>query len=318
MSQLQLILVVVAIVVITAAHIAAAMRAADVIAAAARPAASATNKQGGGENGFPEKILNFRQRAARPIDYRWFETTNASVYSSLMPWHLRSKQDALLHEFADAARAAKSNFTIVDATAHVGVDAANFRVLFPRAAITAIEIDPAVAAVARRNMARVARATRLPAPEVRAADGAAFIKSLGKQGALETQDGAPAPDVLYLDPPWGGAGASLAAADAALAHRRLHLELGGEPLPEVVADALRRGVGAVAVKLPRESDTAAFAAAVVSARGAPVRTVAHAICDDRRSSARRPGALPGGVRPSRADCGAAGAPVGYWLLVSRD
>ena len=38
--------------------------------------------------------------------------------------------------------------------------------------------DPAfLAEVTRRNVARVARATRLAAPEVRVGDGAAFIKS---------------------------------------------------------------------------------------------------------------------------------------------
>ena len=273
-------------------------------------------------------MLDFRQRAARPIDYRWFETTNASAYSSLMPWHLRSKQEALLQEFAGEAKQAGARFTIVDATAHVGVDTANLRVLFPRAAVTAIEIDPAVAEVTRRNVARVARATRLAAPEVRVGDGAAFIKSLSLGADAPATERPPAteqppaterpPNLLYLDPPWGGAGASLAAADAALAHRRRNLELGGEPLPAVVAEALRRGVGAVAVKLPRESDTAAFAAAVVTARGGPVRTVAHAVCDDRLSSARRRPARGPPARGPPADCGAAGAPVGYWLLVSRD
>ena len=296
--SLQIILVIAAITILTAAHILAAMCTAQ------------SAECFGGRaplRRFPRRVLEFSAAAPAPLDYGLFETVAASAHSSLMPWHLRSLQAALRHEFGAAPPR-----TVVDATAHVGVDAANFFVTFPGAAVTALEIDPAVAAAARRNLARVARAAGRAPPEVRAADGAAFVRGLGRPGAP------PPPDLLYLDPPWGGGGAALAAADAAVRRRRLNLELGGEPLAAVVAAALRGGAGAVAAKLPRESDTAAFAAAVAAAADAPVRTAAHAVCDERRSSAAPAGAaLPAaGAAGAPAAC-AAGAPVGYWLTVSR-
>ena len=96
----------------------------------------------------------------------------------------------------------------------------------------------------------MAAALRVRPPIVLATDGSQALR------------GSAAPDLVYFDPPWGGHSAAAAARDPAAAAARKNLQLGGRPLPAVVAAALRRGARAVAVKLPRETDTARFARAV--------------------------------------------------------
>ena len=236
---------------------------------------------------FSEAVRNFDQRALAPLDYGWFETADATAYSSLMPWHVRSTQEALAAEFARPPR------TIVDATAHIGVDTANFRVMFPHAAITAFEIDRGVAAVLRRNMARVAKATGGEV-QVRAADSLEYIRELTR---------AQAPDLIYLDPPWGGSGAAAAARDPAAASARRNLGLGSLPLAAVVAMAAHAGA-VVVTKLPRETDVAEFAQRVRHYANANaeaprrIRVTRYAV-HDLRVRAR------------------AHAHVAYWLLVCR-
>ena len=217
-----------------------------VAARCANRARCANYARGGADPGrFSEKIITFDQQAPHPLNYGAFETTPESAHSSLMPWHVGSLQRALLREFGTTVQ------SVVDATAHVGVDTANFQTLWPEAKITACEIDPAVAAATRRNMKTVAAALHAPPATVLVADGSRLRWAP-----------ADAPDLIYFDPPWGGHSAAAAARDPAAAAARKNLQLGGRPLPAVVAAALRRGARAVAVKLPRETDTARFRRAV--------------------------------------------------------
>jgi len=226
---------------------------------------------------FPLHIIDWSRRVPNAADYSKLEMApggRVTLYSSLMPWHVASMQKALKHIFRSGAPA-----SITDASAHIGADAVNFLRVFPQAKLTAVEVDPAVSAITKRNLAYAARA---PAAVVITGDGAAHI-----------ENGAPT-DMLYLDPPWGGA----SAAERQNGYDDQHMRLGGRSVPDLVVRALQRGFGTVVVKLPRESSTAAFSKAVRDASQSAVRCHAYAICDARRT---RPG----------ASCDHAAA---YWLV----
>jgi hypothetical protein len=178
---------------------------------------------------FPPSILRVEGSA---LDFGLFETKGAvSLYSSLMPWHLPDVDVALRAEFPGPPPRA-----IIDATAHIGVDSANFLRIFPRAKVTAIEIDPSVARVLRRNAARIAARYAQPGGgiEVVEGDSLAYLRRVAKPV-----------DLIFLDPPWGGPGV------------HSPLDLSGEPLPKVVAELLR-AARVIVVKLPRWTDLDAF------------------------------------------------------------
>ena len=230
--------------------------------------AAAPQVRGGGFPQFPTDVIDFPQMQ---IDYSLLEVANkgVSIYSSLMPWHVQSLQQVLRREFKTCPE------TIVDATAHIGVDTVNFMKMFPRSSITAIEIDPDTAAVARRNLTRVARSLNIESPNVVSTNGWMYIQGLKANTA---------PAVLYLDPPWGGGGTGAAG--------RRHLQLGGETLPSVIARALKIGVGTTVVKLPRETNLVAFDARVRASLHVDFTSTHHAVCDARwpRAACRhRPG-----------------------------
>jgi predicted RNA methylase len=238
------------------------------VAASGGAAAPARQVQGGDFPKFPSDVLDFPQMQ---IDYSLLEVANkgVSIYSSLMPWHVQSLQKVLQQEFKT------SPASIVDATAHIGVDTVNFMKLFPRSNITAIEIDPDTAAIARRNLTRVARALNIEPPNVVSTNSWMYIQGLRASTA---------PAVLYLDPPWGGGGTGAAG--------RRHLQLGGETLPSVIARTLKIGVGTTVVKLPRETNLVAFDARVRASLHVDFTSSHHAVCDARWSKAacrHRPG-----------------------------
>jgi hypothetical protein len=179
------------------------------------------------------------------VDYDLFEVApgDVSAYSSMMPWHAPDLGKALRAELPDPPR------TITDATAHVGGDSAFFLKVFPSAAVTAVEVRPAVAAVLRRNARRITRALSLPPSRLRVvvADARDF---LARGGGVS--------ELVFFDPPWAGS-------------RGVPL-LGDTPLAGHVAAALRSGARAVLVKLPREVDLDAFEAEVgLEATRHPIR-----------------------------------------------
>jgi len=191
-------------------------------------------------NNFPKKVVTWSHHVTNSPDYGLLEMAphnNVTMYSSLMPWHVSSVQKTLQDIFKDPPK------TIADATTHIGADSANFLRTFPKAQLTAIEIDPKVSAVALRNLSKEAIIVNAPKPTVITGDGAAYIKT-----------GEPT-DLLYLDPPWGGANAT----QRVLTDTKPQwLWLGGIEVTELVKLALKRGFGTVLIKLPRESDTNEF------------------------------------------------------------
>ena len=243
-----------------------AMTAAVAAAAAARPPPRPLVR--GGYQHFPNDVIDFPQMQ---IDYSLLEVADkgVSIYSSLMPWHVQSVQQVMRREFKTSPK------TLVDATAHIGVDTVNFMKLFPKCKITAFEIDADTAAVARRNLARVARTLNVDPPDVVSTNSWMYIQGLKPSTA---------PTVLYLDPPWGGGGTGAAG--------RRHLQLGGETLPSVIARTLRSGINTVVVKLPRETNLVAFDARVRASMRVDFTSTHHAVCDARWPKAacrHRPG-----------------------------
>ena len=232
---------------------------------------------------FPENIIRASHGVPEAVDYRLFEIApgHVTMYSSTMPWHVKSLQSVLHREFPTAPR------TIVDATAHIGADTANFMRTFPAAEITAVEIDPAIAAITRRNVARIYGSLQSSgtAPRVICADAADYIRALPSTSA---------PDLLYLDPPWGNN----------LRHAR---RVGSFSAPQAIAQALAAGTRAVAIRLPHDTDLDTFERAVDHcAKGLKLSSVTStrsAICDARRM--REP------------TCPTHKLGLGMWLLIFR-
>jgi hypothetical protein len=177
-------------------------------------------------------------QAAHPewgaLDYALFEEAPGGVswYSCLLPWQVPDVDAALRAEYA-----AGPPRTITDATAHIGADSANLLKVFPRAALTAIEICPDVGAVLRRNAARVTRALGIQAEQFRVVNGDAALRPDEDFGEL-----------VYLDPPWAAG--------------REALRLGATELPDFIRALLRAPGRTVIAKLPKETDLAALDARV--------------------------------------------------------
>ena len=231
----------------------------------------------------PENIIRASHSIPESIDYGLLEIApgNVTIYSSTMPWHIKSLQSALHREFPTAPS------TIVDATAHIGADTVNFMRTFPSAAITSIEIDPAIAEITRRNVTREYRRMKAtaPAPRVVCADAADYIRELVDGNS---------PDLLYLDPPWGN-------------NLRHALMVGSLTAPEAIARALAAGTRAVAIRLPHDSDLDAFESATADCAKKlnlmGVKATRSAICDARRAH--------------NSSCPTHKTGLGLWLLVFR-
>lgn len=188
---------------------------------------------GGAEDHFPPSVVQLSRKMAKSwgvLDYGKFEIANdppgVTLYSSLMPWHIRDQDAALL----DATESFDIK-TITDMTSHIGADSANFSKLFPKAHITSIEINPAYAAILKRNLGVFNRhLKRDPAlSTVLVSDAATYI------------DGNPkASDLVYFDPPWN--------------QSRAVPSLGDRKMPDIVRNEFKRGAKVVVVKTPRESN----------------------------------------------------------------
>lgn len=81
------------------------------------------------------------------LNYDLLKINDESRYSSLKPWHIDQVSDYILYE----TQYMKIN-TIIDCTSHIGVDTILFRLLFPNAHITAIELNPNTFKLLQYNM----------------------------------------------------------------------------------------------------------------------------------------------------------------------
>lgn len=97
---------------------------------------------------FPDYIIEQSKVMNFPIDYSKFITTGEeSYYSSLLPRDV-NQVERILHEWFGN----NVNTTIIDATAHIGVDSIHFSMLFPNAMIHSYEINDKTYQLLKQNI----------------------------------------------------------------------------------------------------------------------------------------------------------------------
>jgi hypothetical protein len=154
---------------------------------------------------FPRHVIS----APSPIDYSLLKTTSASIYSSLMPWHIAEVRKAFLQEV-------KKPRLIEDRTAHIGVDLINLAQIYPKALFIGYEIDKEAYDVLTKNISTFFK------------DQDRFdLRHEGGEKRLPH----PEADVIYFDPPWEGREYKV--------KKELTLYLGDCSIDEIIVDFLR-------------------------------------------------------------------------------
>lgn len=121
-------------------------------------------------------------------DYADFQVLPDSHHLALMPWHYPPVVATFRRYLPPGAF--DRPLRVLDATAHVGCDCANF-VLNLGARVTACEVSPAAAACLRANLAKLKIAD-----SVEVVEGSATRLLLGDPARLALYD------MIYIDPPW--------------------------------------------------------------------------------------------------------------------
>lgn len=137
---------------------------------------------------FSDKIIrdSKRIREIDPVcaDYEKFETTEESIYLSLLPYASKTTFDILEAHFQRPIK------NIIDATAHIGCDAINFHRRFG-ASVICLENDEASYTCLKKNLKTFNNG------EIE--NYAVFCNCLDFiQGFKKSVD------FVYIDPPWGG------------------------------------------------------------------------------------------------------------------
>ena len=213
---------------------------------------------------FPE----WAQRARRGVrNYAEFVIVQDSDRFVLMPWAVQRTADIYRAECRQSPPR-----HVIDATAHIGCDTAQFASMFPDARITALEVAPAAGAALQRNMANprlVAAGRAGGAVEVVLADCAAWLR------APPTPPPTPVADMVYFDPPWTPAPG------------QQRLQLGDMQLHELAALVLRQGTPLTVLKLPPAEPIEEFCRRIADAFGAPVCSACHDVAKPKGGLAYR-------------------------------
>lgn len=131
------------------------------------------------------------------IDYAILEVTPQSSYSCLTAYHAPQVSSFLKRELPDLK-------SIIDGTAHIGCDVLNFAITYPRAHITAIEIDSKATSCLKQNIKAFFRFEyQQQRFTVINCDVVDFLKGNREIGRSLTDFSFPV-DLIYLDIPWGG------------------------------------------------------------------------------------------------------------------
>ncbi len=125
------------------------------------------------------------EQSPSDLDYGKLSIVSSSRYSSAMPWHINQVCDSIAQETSNIPIN-----SIIDACANIGVDTILFRLLFPLADITAIELNTNTYNVLKENMDNISQITgQYKKPIItKNTDCLNFIN----QNC----------DIFYLDPPW--------------------------------------------------------------------------------------------------------------------
>lgn len=175
-------------------------------------------------------ILKFPQSIQKQSDKMGFNlrnfriaNENVSLYSSLMPWHIRDVNTAFRAEYPGSPPA-----TILETCGHIGMDTANFLKIFPNVRITVVELNPDYYELLKFNNKEIIRQLKREPDQITAINGSA-LDYINKPG-----------DLVYFDPPWNGS--------------RDTPTLGGQSLAKLATDAFDMGARKVIIKLPREAN----------------------------------------------------------------
>lgn len=127
-------------------------------------------------------------------DYKYFITTVGSINYSLMPFHKNQVRDFIKKYYAESR--GDLPHTIVDASAHIGVDTINFASLYTDANIISYEFNPKTYEILKKNVETFCQVKQWnPARfSVRQGD---IVHALLHDHNLKC-------DMLFFDPPWGG------------------------------------------------------------------------------------------------------------------
>lgn len=177
------------------------------------------------KNPFPQFIIDLSKKTY--FDYSYFSTFGEiSRYSSLMPWHLAGVRNTLLKEI-------RNPNSIVDLTAHIGVDSINFSILYPNAKIISIEFDPEVYLLLRDNLLRYSIILNKSPFNLRAYNNDA-TQILDHPMVIGS-------DILYVDPPWGTNYGQ---------QNTMQLKLGDMNIEDIIRKLLSNGVKTIILKGP--------------------------------------------------------------------
>jgi predicted RNA methylase len=134
------------------------------------------------ETVFDETVLKDSDRV-NVIDYRKLKASSNSSFSSLLPKHIK-QVERVFNEWFDVS----DSSTIVDATAHIGVDSIHFATMFKNATIESYEIDKNVAGLLNKNVKTFSLSDRIHVHPMN------FLQSELPDNIL----------YVYIDAPWGG------------------------------------------------------------------------------------------------------------------
>jgi len=122
------------------------------------------------------------------FNYNELIIADDSRYSCLMPWHYEQVNKILLFETKYL-----NISSIIDATGNIGCDSILFRLLFPDAEITTIELNTNTFNILNQNMNNLTKITNTNVKK---------IKTLNMNCLDYIYDNDA--DMIYVDPPWEG------------------------------------------------------------------------------------------------------------------
>lgn len=176
------------------------------------------------EASFDDFIVN---QSPRNLNYRLLSITDKSRYSSLMPWHVDQVKNIFLQETKGMVIG-----HIVDANAHIGVDSILFRLVYPNADITSIELDDDTFIQLEKNVNKLHLITNNKNVKGIASLHMDCLDYIFNHNY----------DLIYFDPPWNDSDYKSKTID--------DLYLSGEALSTIVNDVLEINQCIVCIKLP--------------------------------------------------------------------